>query len=461
MELILILLSLTILLITYWFLRNHISLHRILNPIKPIHYFLITSSLFFSVKSIILFSGVQQSNLLFYNQSLSLDTVNTTLFYAFLHIALVVIAYRLTQSSAPVPAVPTTIVLPGRDRINFVIVLYILIGILAMVDRVKTGTFFFIKDYDISTLKHYVWWYIPVLFGFVGGSFYLFGVTPFLAFAAGYYRDRGYVVLYYVFSVIYIFVGLYSGQKEVIYSVIVIYLFYSYYLRSRVGHSIKREVWQIIPVLIFIFFLPNLSYYRMLLVQSTSRVATQNIIIAMRTKQESEYIFKRMDHLDAAYSVVKKTPDAVPYKMGETYFRAIDAVTIYLPFLRAYYPYRETVNNSFANDYGLIDETVSGITLPIFAEAYMNFGVVGIVLISLLYGWLLAKINRLIEMPHFHLKFVGFILLYVFVIQFNALSFQSVLLAISRDLVSILIVVFLLKSKEVAGPLPEIREVSR
>ncbi|MCX6306288.1 MAG: hypothetical protein NT040_15090 [Bacteroidetes bacterium] len=404
-------------------------------------------SLFFPIKAMILFSGVKQSNFLFYNNYLNIDIVVQTMLFVFMHICFVTIAYQFYITRIGKKTAIKSFVLPNEGRIDFIIFLYIVLGILSIIDRVHTGTFFFIKDYDESKLHHYFWWYFPVLFGFVGSSFHLYGVTPFLAFAAGYYKKRKYVVLYYVFSAIYIFIGLYSGQKEVIYSIIIIYLFYSFYFRKHPGSPLKSELTRLVPVLLFVLLLPNLNYYRLLLVESTTRVGTQNLILAMKTKQESDYIFKRVDHLDASYTVIKKTPDVVPYKLGATYLNSVDAITIYLPFLRAYYPYKESINNSFANEYGLINETVSGITLPIFVEAYMNFGIPGIILISILYGLLLGKITFLVESPLFNIKLIGFILFYVFLVQFNALSFQATSITISRVLVTILIIYYYLGSK--------------
>ncbi|MFZ4521213.1 MAG: O-antigen polymerase [Bacteroidales bacterium] len=445
MEFLLLALSVSILIFPYVYVKKNIANYGTINLIKPIHYFLITSSLFFPIKAMILFAGVKQSHFLFYNNYLNVEIVVETIFYVLIHVCFVIIGYQYYIKFIGKQSTVKSYFLPSESRINLIILLYIILGVLAIADRIKTGTFFFIKDYDESKLEHYFWWYVPVLFGFVGSSFYLYGVTPFLAFAAGYYKKKKYVVLYYVFSAIYIFIGLYSGQKEVIYSIIIIYLFYSFSFRRKTGTPLKSEVMKLVPVLLFVLFLPNLNYYRLLLVESTSRVGTHNLILAMKTKQESNYIFKRIDHLDASYNVIKKTPDVVPFKYGETYLKSVDALTIYLPFLRAYYPYTETINNSFANEYNLINESVSGITLPIFVEAYMNFGIAGIILISILYGLLIGKITFLLDSPLFHIKLIGFILFYIFLIQFNALSFQAVSIAISRELFTILIIYFFLK----------------
>ena len=396
----------------------------------------------------VLFSGVDQDHFLSYNNSLQIEIVIEILFFVLIHVLFVTITYQYYITKVISTPSNRSFVLPSKSRMNFIILFFTFISILAILDRMKSGTFFFIKDYDAATLEHYFWWYVPILFGYVGGSFYLFGVTPFLAFAAGYYKDRTYIVLYYIVSAIYIFIGIYSGQKEVIFSIIIIFWFYSYYLKKQSGNLMKFEIKLMIPILIFIFFLPNLNYYRLLLANSSSRIGTQNMILALKTKQEADYIFKRIDHLDASYNVIKKTPDIIPFKLGQTYFKVVDAVAIYFPFLRSIYPYNGTINNSFANEYGLIKDSVSGITLPIFVEAYMNFGVPGIILVSLLYGLLLAKITIMVESPLLNIKLVGFILFYVFVIQFNALSFQGVFIAVFRNLVTLLIIYFFLRSNQ-------------
>jgi len=91
----------------------------------------------------------------------------------------------------------------------------------------------------------------------------------------------------------------------------------------------------------------------------------------------------RLSYSASAISTVyENTPSSVPYWNGDTYW---PIVTKFIPrFLWANKP-KESMGQRFGHAYGLIadDNLTTSMNTPILAEGYMNYGIGGVVIISI------------------------------------------------------------------------------
>jgi hypothetical protein len=111
--------------------------------------------------------------------------------------------------------------------------------------------------------------------------------------------------------------------------------------------------------------------------------------------------YARVDYLHMFAHVLTVTPEAVPYKLGSTYSYLL--ITMVPRVVWPEKPYSTAANDDFAVTYGFLSIRAVGTTMtgvPHLVEAYINFGIVGVIgiclLIGLVYGALaLALDNRL------------------------------------------------------------------
>ncbi len=96
--------------------------------------------------------------------------------------------------------------------------------------------------------------------------------------------------------------------------------------------------------------------------------------------------------------VVSHTPEDIPYWEGETYYSILVS-----PIPRFIYPEKtdENVHNTFGHRYGFLqpDDSKTGILITQMVELYGNFGIIGVILGSLLYGALYRGFNQMFLHP--------------------------------------------------------------
>lgn len=99
--------------------------------------------------------------------------------------------------------------------------------------------------------------------------------------------------------------------------------------------------------------------------------------------------YSRINHLHTAAAVIAETPATQPYQYGNT---LLPLITKWIPrFLWPDKP-REDLGNYWAKDYGYLGEEdfITSYNLPWLAEMYMNFGWLGVVVLSFAVGLLMG-----------------------------------------------------------------------
>lgn len=99
--------------------------------------------------------------------------------------------------------------------------------------------------------------------------------------------------------------------------------------------------------------------------------------------------FMRINHLHVAAAVIADTPSVVPYQYGKTYSSLF---TKLIPRILWQDKPEERTGNQWAHMYGYLyrDDTVTSFNLPWLPEMYMNFGMAGVIILSLIVGILLG-----------------------------------------------------------------------
>lgn len=105
--------------------------------------------------------------------------------------------------------------------------------------------------------------------------------------------------------------------------------------------------------------------------------------------------YLRVNHLHTLAAVIRDTPSEVPFAEGST---LTPLLTKFIP--RAIWSDKplEDVGNRWAHEYQYLssDDFVTSYNLPWVPEMYMNFGWIGITVLSLFIGVLLGFINRVV-----------------------------------------------------------------
>lgn len=103
--------------------------------------------------------------------------------------------------------------------------------------------------------------------------------------------------------------------------------------------------------------------------------------------------FRRLNHLHVTAAVIADTPDVVPFQKGATYTPLISK---FIPrFIWLDKP-TDNLGNSWAHMYRYLHkfDHKTSFNLPFITEMYMNFGIPGIVVISLLLGMVMGWLSR-------------------------------------------------------------------
>lgn len=103
--------------------------------------------------------------------------------------------------------------------------------------------------------------------------------------------------------------------------------------------------------------------------------------------------YKRVNHLQTVAAVIEDTPRIQDYRYGST---LLPLLTKWIPRAVWSNKPREDLGNSWARDYSYVgtDDFVTAYNLPWLAEMYMNFGWLGIAVMSLGIGALMGALSR-------------------------------------------------------------------
>jgi len=335
--------------------------------------------------------------------------------------------------------------------IFIVLLLYSLIIILNVKHGYETGTIFHgVDDLREGTEELGFWSYIYVLFGINRASFFYLCFLPLLSLMSyGYFKNK----FYLFFSISNIFflitVSCLSGQKELLFSPLFVFLYYLYYIKNLM--NLKKELFLITSlVLLIILIFPIFNLFRGYLnmvhqkpdLRQVMSLYTGNFSIET-IKQNLNYIFLRFDHLNTSLSIVDSD---ISFKFGYTYILGILSFISSFPKMPKAEFMGVGFNNIFAREYGIIDKFnyTTHITLPSFVEVYMNFGFLSIPFCMFLYGLVYRKIYYLIKSDDLNWKLLGFYLWYIIVFQGSALAFSTIMFSLGRTIIPLIFVLLIL-----------------
>jgi hypothetical protein len=111
----------------------------------------------------------------------------------------------------------------------------------------------------------------------------------------------------------------------------------------------------------------------------------ENAELTEQLNSGSIAIATRASHLETTAGILRDTPAVSGFRLGETY---IPILTKFIP--RAIWDDKpkENLGNTWARDYSYlgVDDYTTSYNLPWLPEMYMNFGLIGVILISLMIG---------------------------------------------------------------------------
>ena len=116
-------------------------------------------------------------------------------------------------------------------------------------------------------------------------------------------------------------------------------------------------------------------------------------------------------------SIIQATPRELPFQLGKTY---VDAVLILVP--RSLYPQKETVNLDTvigSKVFGCDAFGACGVPPGIVAESYVNFGLPGVLILSIAAGVFVGRVDRRIR---YGPRTIAFDLLYVYSLVFAGMA---------------------------------------
>lgn len=299
--------------------------------------------------------------------------------------------------------------------------------------------------------------YVLLIFGFDRISIYYL-VGPLLILTIYYSKKQSSFtkkILFIVF-IANILLGLISAQKErMAISILLLFIYYYYWNKNR-KMTFQKELKFSFLILLLIASFPLVYLYRTAVslgyeIKSFSDVAyLKDNFSSITETSPFTTIFNRFDHLNTNLSIVGQTPNFIDYKSGETYLKGLEAFLILIPKSTKSEDFGR-FNHTFAREYNLVEsfDYYSGITLPQFTEIYMNWGIAAIPLIMFLYGLFYALIYNIMQSENVNLMFLGFILYYIWVIQFSALAFSTTMIITVKTLIGFAIFIVLLNSDKI------------
>lgn len=337
--------------------------------------------------------------------------------------------------------------------------IYFIVSIITVYYLIESKRFFYgVRMHETEYSESFIY-YIMVFFGAGGRSpLYFCGPLLILIIAYAYSKKRLFLNLFIAVFLFNIFTGIIAGQKEKIFASLLIIFFYLYYLRKK-KLTIKNE--SLIALILFLFMLsfPIIYRYRVIMdeldidVKFPKGVVTFFSDIAKNVDYLEIYreigianILGRIDHLHATLPVIANPPGV----MGNTYLKVYTLPLMFLPGIGSSGD-EGVINNAFARVYGIISpfDYQTAITLPQMTEVYMNFGYFLVPVFMFLYGVLYRIIYELMKSFSPNRKLIGFVIWYIWVIQFSGYCFYGTLGMQLRVLAGLFILYIILNFKSV------------
>lgn len=329
----------------------------------------------------------------------------------------------------------------------FVLILMLFLTILEIIYLIDRNAFILAVNKDFSENKPSITSYILGFFGYDRISiFYLAG--PILI-GTIYYSKVKNSLLRFVLIILIIFnvlLGFISAQKGRLAALLLVFIFYLYYWNYDKIIKFKNEIKIFILIIFFILMFPVFFTYRAALnlgyeikgINDISKII--NDYSKVIDTNPFNIILNRFDHLNTNLAIIGQTPNYVDYKMGATYLKGLEAFLILVPKSTKSEDFGR-FNHSYAREYNLVEpfDHHSGITLPQFSEFYMNFGSLLIPFYMFIIGIFYAFIYKLVISSSLNLRFVGFILYYIWVIDFSALAFSTTMISTIKTFMGLLI----------------------
>jgi hypothetical protein len=317
----------------------------------------------------------------------------------------------------------------------------IFLTILQIIYLIKRGAFILGNTKDLSEHSPSIISYILYIFGYnIASIFYLSGPIL-ISFLFLKKLKSSFIKKILSFLIITnLILAIISAQKERIAITLIIIFIYNYYWRKdRIKFS--SELLFLLTVSIFLITFPLIYGYRMALNlgYNISSIYDFEQIFNIADKLDLNplsIILNRFDHLNTSLSVLGQTPDFIDYKMGSTYLKGFEALSLLFPKLKKSEDFG-LFNNTFAREYNLVEpfDYYTSITLPQFIEVYMNFGILLIPIFMFILGYFYAFIFKLIKSESLNINFLGFLLYYIWVIQFSGLSFSTTMILTVKTLI--------------------------
>jgi hypothetical protein len=312
-----------------------------------------------------------------------------------------------------------------------ILLLMIFLTILQIIYLIKRDAFILGNTKDLSEHSPLIISYILYIFGYDRISiFYLSGPILISFIFLKKVKSSFIKKILSFLIIINLILAIISAQKERIAITLIIIFIYNYYWRKdRIKFS--SELLFLLTVFMFLITFPLIYGYRVTLNlgYNISLIYDFEQIFNIADKLDLDplsIILNRFDHLNTSLSVIGQTPDFIDYKMGSTYLKGLEAVLLLIPKSKKSEDFG-LFNNAFAREYNLVEpfDYYSGITLPQFIEVYMNFGVLLIPIFMFILGYFYAFIFKLIKSESLNLNFLGFLLYYIWVIQFSGVAFST------------------------------------
>jgi len=333
----------------------------------------------------------------------------------------------------------------------FIFSLYFFLILLFVKNGIETGSIFRGVNELKEDIKSGGLNYFLSIFYISNGSIFYMAFLPLISLISfSYFNKKLYLILAIISSSFLISIGIYSSQKELIASVLLVILFYLYYLRKSI--TFKREIIVFIFVVMFLFSFPYFNLYREYLkVTAEKPDITKGITFTIenynidKILQNLNYLFLRFDHLNTNLFIITSDKD---FKFGYTYLSGLFSFLAGLPKMpKEGFPLIDIrFNNTFAREYGIINESNydTYVTLPSFTEIYMNFGLLAIPFFMFLIGIIYKKIYNLLIEKNPNANLLGFILWYIVIFQGSALSFSSIMFQFGRMALPLIMILIIL-----------------
>jgi len=336
----------------------------------------------------------------------------------------------------------------------FIFSLYFFLILIFVKNGIETGSIFRGVSELKEDIKNGGLNYFLSIFYINSGSIFYMAFLPLISLTAfSYFNRKLYLILAIISSSFLISIGIYSSQKELMTSVLLVILFYLYYLRKSI--TFKREIIVFIFIVMFLFSFPFFNLYREYLKVTAEKPDITKVIKFTienydtdKILQNLNYLFLRFDHLNTNLFIITSNNG---FKFGYTYLSGLFSFLAGLPKMpkEGFHLIDIAFNNTFAREYGIIEESNydTYVTLPSFTEVYMNFGLLAIPFFMFLIGIIYRKIYNLLIGNNPNANLLGFILWYIVIFQGSALSFSSIIFQFGKMVLPLIMILIILNAK--------------